>query len=88
MIITSRFQLLEIGDQSQYPELLREYSHLVGTQIWQMDSKGKHGERSTPAKFTCDAMIDYMSDLSSFTLVDPRASGGGPTLIMGGTLST
>ncbi|RWA13949.1 hypothetical protein EKO27_g1129 [Xylaria grammica] len=81
-IITPRFHLLEIGDQSWCPEFLREYSHLARMQMWRMDGKGKGGERSTPAEFACDVMLDNIPDLANFTLVDPCAGGGGPIPIL------
>lgn len=81
-IITPRFHLLEIGDQSWCPEFLREYSHLARMQMWRMDGKGKHGEDTTPANFACDIMLDHIPDLSDFTIVDPCAGGGGPVPIL------
>ncbi|KAI1404842.1 hypothetical protein F4819DRAFT_494623 [Hypoxylon fuscum] len=81
-IITPRFHLLEIGDQSWCPEFLREYSHLARMQMWRMDGKGKDGEQSTPAEFACDVMLDHIPDLSAYTLVDPCAGGGGPIPIL------
>jgi hypothetical protein len=47
-----------------------------------MDGKGKHGEKTTPAEFACDVMLDHIPDLSAYTIVDPCAGGGGPIPIM------
>lgn len=81
-IVTPRFHLLEIGDQSWCPEFLREYSHLARMQMWRMDGKGARGEPSTPAEFACDVMLDHIPNLSDYTLVDPCAGGGGPIPIL------
>ena len=82
MIITPRFHLLEIGDQSWCPEFLREYSHLARMQMWRMDGQGKDGRKSTPADFACDVLLDDIPNLSSYTIVDPCAGGGGPIPIL------
>jgi hypothetical protein len=87
MIITPRFHLLEIGDQPWCPEFLREYSHLARMKMWSMEGQGKGGKKSTPAEFACDVMLDHIPELSSYTIVDPCAGGGGPIPIMAPALN-
>jgi hypothetical protein len=81
-IVTPRFHLLEIGDQSWCPEFLREYSHLVRMQMWRTMGKDAQGRDSTPADFACDVMLDHIPDLPEFTIIDPCAGGGGPIPIL------
>ena len=40
MIITSRFHLLELGDQPWCPEWLREHSHMARNQMWRTRAPG------------------------------------------------
>lgn len=79
MIITPRFHLLEIGDQSWCPEWLRQYSHLARNQMWRTQAPGTKG---SPATQVCDLLIEHLPDASSFTFVDSCAGAGGPIPIM------
>jgi hypothetical protein len=81
-IVTPRFHLLEIGDQSWCPEFLREYSHLIRMQMWRTKGQDARGKEATPADFACDVMLDNIPGLSDFTIVDPCAGGGGPIPIL------
>lgn len=84
MIITPRFHLLELGDQSWCPEWLREYSHLARIQMWKTEAPGGKG---SPAAQVCDLLVDKLPDASSFTFIDSCAGGGGPIPIMEATLN-
>ncbi|MCJ1251586.1 hypothetical protein MMC30_008821 [Trapelia coarctata] len=84
MIITPRFHLLELGDQSWCPEWLREYSHLARIQMWKTEAPGGRG---SPAAQVCDLLDDNLPDASSFTYIDSCAGGGGPIPIMEATLN-
>ncbi|KAI9830057.1 MAG: hypothetical protein M1819_005887 [Sarea resinae] len=84
MIVTPRFHLFEIADQSWCPEWLREYSHLARMQMWRTQAPGTKG---SPATQVCDLLLENLPDASSFTFIDSCAGGGGPTPIMEATLN-
>lgn len=76
MIVTPRFHLLELGDQSWCPEWLREYSHLARIQMWKTRIPGTKG---SPALQACDILLRYLPDIASYTMVDSCAGGGAPS---------
>ncbi|KAH1901220.1 hypothetical protein KXW12_001247 [Aspergillus fumigatus] len=84
MIVTPRFHLLELGDQSWCPEWLREYSHLARIQMWKTRIPGTKG---SPALQACDILLRYLPDIASYTMVDSCAGGGGPIPIFESTLN-
>jgi hypothetical protein len=84
MIITPRFHLLELGDQTWCPQWLREYSHMARIQMWKTES----GTEGTPAAQACDLLLDNIPNAQEFTFIDSCAGGGGPIPIMEASLNT
>ncbi|BDD64235.1 hypothetical protein MPDQ_004363 [Monascus purpureus] len=78
MIVTPRFHLLELGDQTWCPEWLREYSHLARIKIWKTRIPGTKG---SPALQACDILLRHLPDIGSYTMIDSCAGGGGPITI-------
>jgi hypothetical protein len=77
MILSPRYHLFEIGDQSWCPEWVRAYIQSYLTEVWNLHIPPF--SQTSPAGVAADLIIETLSDVSSYTFVDLCAGAGGPT---------
>ncbi|KAJ5769453.1 hypothetical protein N7520_004012 [Penicillium odoratum] len=77
MILSPRFHLLEIGDQSWCPEWMRVYIQSYLTRVWNLHLPPF--SKTSPAGVAANLILEHLPDASFFTFVDLCAGAGGPT---------
>jgi hypothetical protein len=80
MLLSPRFHLFEIGDQSWCPDWVIAYIQSYLTSVWNLHLPPF--SRTSPAGIAAELVTENLPDASSYTFVDCCAGAGGPTSTM------